>query len=101
VQAKAEDALRDKARAGAIGTVQDYTHLAQLGCGDRKMIEVVFDIIVGAIECGLPTRSSPAQDGHVAHDVLEGRLNLWRPLGRASAAVGGRDRVISRQPAQA
>ena len=68
MQAKAEDAFR----AGAVGAVKNYAHLAlnlaQLGGGDREMIEVVLDIIIGAIERGLPARGGSAQDGHVAGD---------------------------------
>ncbi len=45
---------RDEAWARAVGAVKDYAHLAQLGGGDREVVKVVLDIIVGAVERGLP-----------------------------------------------
>ena len=99
MKAEAKDAFGDEARAGPVSPVKEDTHLAKLGGSHSEMVEIVLNVVVGAVERGLPARGSSTQDGHVAHDVLECRLHLRWPLGRPTASIGRRNRVVPRQAA--
>jgi hypothetical protein len=54
VQTKTEDALGDKARACAIRAIEENAHLAELRGGHGEVVKVILDVIVGAVERGVP-----------------------------------------------
>lgn len=93
MQAEAKDALGDEAGTGAVRAVQEDADLTKLRGGDRKVIEVVLDVVIGAIEGRSPPRGGTAEHSHVSHNVLQSRLNLFGPLGRVAAPIGWGDRV--------
>ena len=95
MQPETEHPLGDEARARSVGSVEENPDLAELGSGDSQVVEVVLDVVVGAVQRRVPSKGCAAEDRHVAHHVLESRFDLFRPFGRMLPAVRRRDGVVS------
>ena len=65
------------------------------------MIEVILNVVVGAVHGCTPPRGSPAENGHIAHDVLKGRLHFLGPFGGMAPPIRGRDGVLTGEAALA
>ena len=96
MQTKTEDTLGDKARACAVRAIEENAHLAELRGSHGEVVKVILDVVVRAVERGVPPGSSAAEHGHVAHDVLERGLHFPRPLGGVFPPIGWGNRVGAR-----
>jgi hypothetical protein len=63
MQTKTEDALGDKARTRAISAIEENAHLAELRGGHGEVVKIILDVIVRAIERGVPPGRGATENG--------------------------------------